>query len=83
MTKEEILDFYDHNWNDHNIVFNMLSKALDEYQDEIDSLKNQLKNQNSNSTNNSDNSKEVKELKAMLLECQDKLDEETHSMRNT
>ncbi len=79
MTKEEVLDFYDHNWNDHNVVFNMLSKVFDEYQSEIDSLKNQLKNKNSTA----ETEKEIKELKAMLLECQDKLDEETHTIRNT
>lgn len=76
MTKEEILDFYDQNWNDHNIVFNMLSRVLDEHQEEIHELKKQLKNKSFKH----DDSKEVKELKEMLLECQDRLDEETHSL---
>lgn len=78
MTKEEVLDFYDHNWNDHNIVFNMLNEVFDNYEREINTLKKQLKNKDSAS----DNTKEIQELKAMLLECQDKLDEETHSIKS-
>jgi hypothetical protein len=78
MTKEELLDFYDHNWNDHNIVFNMLNEVFDDYEREINTLKQQLKNKASTS----DNTKEIQELKAMLLECQDKLDEETHSIKS-
>lgn len=78
MTKEEVLDFYDHNWNDHNIVFNMLNEVFDDYEREINTLKKQLKDK----ANTSDNTKEIQELKAMLLECQDKLDEETHSIKS-
>jgi len=78
MTKEEILDFYDNNWNDHNTVYNMLYKVIDNYENEIDRLNNSLKNKNI--IHEDDN--EVEILKSLLLECQDRLDEETHSLKD-
>ena len=67
MKSEEIFDFYDENWNDYNKVMDMLHSVVDKYEVKIATLEKKLSNQ-----------AELKELKTLLLECQDKLDEETH-----
>ena len=74
MTSEEIFDFYDENWNDYNKVMDMLHNVVDAYEEKIKSLESRVNNQ----VNKSNNTKEVDELKSLLQECQDKLDEETH-----
>ena len=74
MTSEEIFDFYDENWNDYNKVMDMLHSVVDAYEEKIKSLENRVNHQ----VNESNNMKEVDELKSLLQECQDKLDEETH-----
>ena len=78
MTKEEILDFYDNNWNDHNTVYNMLDKIIDNYEDKIKMLSKNIQSENTQTTDD----EEIKRLKSLLLECQDRLDEETHSLKN-
>lgn len=67
MTRDEIFNFYDENWNDYNTVMDMLHNIVDKYEDEINILKNK-----------SSNSSEVDKLKEQLKRCEDGLDEERH-----
>ena len=67
MKSEEIFDFYDENWNDYNKVMDMLHRVVDSYEEKIFMMQKELSNQ-----------EEIKELKTLLQDCQDKLDEETH-----
>ena len=67
MKSEEIFDFYDENWNDYNKVMDMLHRVVDSYEEKISTMQRKLSNQ-----------EEMKELKTLLQDCQDKLDEETH-----
>ena len=79
MTNEEIFDFYDEHWNDYNKIMDMLHNAVDDYEIKITKLQKQRKNQNGNN----EEKKEVLELKFLLQDCQDKLDEETHKVVST
>lgn len=72
MTDEEIFNFYDENWQDYNVVMDLLHSILDNHKNELSFAKKPSK------IDVVDNIKEVKDLKKMLLICQDKLDEETH-----
>ena len=74
MTNDEIYSYYDENWNDYNLIMDMLHNILDDQELEIKALKSKLNNKN----NNESLANEIEELKITLLECQDKLDEETH-----
>jgi len=67
MKSEEIFSFYDENWNDYNKVMDMLHRVVDSYEEKISTMQTKLSNQ-----------EELKELKTLLQDCQDKLDEETH-----
>jgi len=81
MTQEEFFDFYDEHWNDYNKVMDKLHILFDEHEAEIAELQKRLtESYMSNTSVSTDDSKMVKELKALLLECQDKLDEETHKL---
>ncbi len=61
MKENEILDYYNENWNDYNKIVDMLHKIIDNHEDELKKI-----------TLKSD------EQQTLLLECQDRLDEETH-----
>ena len=74
MTNDEIYSYYDENWNDYNLIMDMLHNILDDHELEMKALKSKLSNKN----NNESLANEIEELKTTLLECQDKLDEETH-----
>jgi len=74
MTNDEIFDFYDENWNDYNKVINMLHDVLDNHETQINDLKNKIITK----VNDTSSIAELEKLKITLLECQDKLDEETH-----
>ena len=76
MQEEDILDYYNENWNDYNVVVELLHKIIDEHREEIESLQNQL---NEKALDNSEQRK-IKELEMLLRNCQDKLDEETHKL---
>lgn len=76
MTTEEIFDFYDVNWNDYNKVMDMLHLVVDSYEEKIASLEKKLQNNDLQKSSE----KEVSDLKVLLQECQDKLDEETHKV---
>ncbi len=76
MTETEILDFYNENWNDYNKIVDMLHNVLDKHEEEIKELKQKL-NTRPNKNNSND---EIKELKSLLQQCQDNLDEETHKL---
>ncbi|MDA7817432.1 hypothetical protein N9A28_04530 [Sulfurimonas sp.] len=69
MTEKEIFDFYDENWNDYDKIMDLLHQVLDKHTEDIRVLQNKINNNKNN---------EVSELKRMLQECQDRLDEETH-----
>ena len=69
MNENEILDYYNENWNDYNKIVDMLHEIIDQHEDEIKKLK--VQNQNLS---------QVDALKTQLQECQDKLDEETHKL---
>ncbi len=76
MTEHEILDYYNENWNDYNLIVDMLHKIIDNHEDEIQKLKSMTA-----SSNNDDLLKEkIDALKHQLLICQDSLDEETHKL---
>ena len=89
MTNEEVLDFYDEHWNDYSKVVDMLHNILDEHDEQIAGLEKKLtesylssgKTQPAVEVQNSE-SQTVKELKSLLQECQDRLDEETHKIVN-
>mgnify|MGYP000179611994 CR=1 FL=1 len=53
----------------------MLNVVMDKHEEEIDMLKSGL-------GINKDDDSELKQLKGMLQECQDKLDEETHKLNS-
>ncbi|MEA1918835.1 MAG: hypothetical protein U9N52_03260 [Campylobacterota bacterium] len=76
MTKDEILDFYEDNWEEHNTVFIMLSEELSRFETEIAYYKSKLL-QNSD---NDENMKEILHLKKLLQQCEDSLDEERHKI---
>lgn len=76
MTEQEILDFYNDNWTDYNSIMDLLHKMIDEHEREISNLHKELREvKKSNSS-----SKELDELKKLLRECQDNLDEERHKL---
>ena len=72
MTQEEIFSFYDDNWDDYDKIMDMLHNILDNHTEEVRVLKNKVVNTKTND--------DVTELRVMLQECQDKLDEETHKV---
>ena len=72
MKENEIIDYYNENWNDYNKIVDMLHKIIDEHDDELKKLTIKL--------NTSTNNDKINELKILLLECQDRLDEETHKI---
>lgn len=72
MTDDEIFNFYDENWQDYNVVMDLLHSILDNHKNALSYAKKPSK------IDDVDNTKEVEDLKKMLLICQDKLDEETH-----
>ena len=76
MQEQEILDYYNENWNDYNLVLDMLHNIIDKHEEEVSNLKSQLSKKNTQDTV----SQEVEELKKLLHDCQDKLDEETHKI---
>ena len=81
MCEEEILNYYDENWNDYNKIVNMLHKIIDEHEDEVAELQKRLTESYLDSSKFDDNNqKRMEEMKKMLQECQDKLDEETHKL---
>ena len=81
MTNEEVLSFYDENWNDYNKVVDMLHNLIDEREEQVADLQKRLtESYLTNTSTNTSETKVVKELKALLLDCQDKLDEETHKI---
>jgi len=81
MTSDEIFDYYDEHWNDYNKVMDMLQRVVHNYEDQIIDLERRLTESYLNTNNSSqDDSKAVKEMKSLLQECQDKLDEETHKL---
>lgn len=72
MTDEDIFNFYDENWKDYDLVMDLLHSILDNHKDKLLDAKKASK------VDVVDNTQEIKDLQKMLLECQDKLDEETH-----
>ena len=76
MTREEIFDFYDENWNDYNKIMDMLHTLIDEHEEDIKALKNQLNQR----VAKADNTNRIEELQLLLQQCQDSLDEETHKI---
>lgn len=76
MTEAQILDYYNENWNDYNKIMDMLHDIIEAHAEEITTLKDKL---NNNSNNNS-STKKIKELEDLLQKCQDRLDEETHTI---
>ncbi len=72
MKENEILDYYNENWNDYNKIVDMLHNIIDEHEEELKKLTLKV--------NKSNNNDQISELKTLLLECQDKLDEETHKI---
>lgn len=76
MTENEILAYYDENWNDYNKIVDMLHNIIDNHSDEITILKNDL----TYTMDESENEKIIKKLQKQLLECQDLLDEERHNL---
>ena len=72
MKENEILDYYNENWNDYNKIVDMLHSIIDEHEEEVKKLTQKI--------NISDNNDKINELQSLLLECQDKLDEETHKI---
>lgn len=73
MTNSEIFDFYDENWNDYNKIADLLHNIVDKHEAEIEALKNKLKKSADN--------EEINQMKNLLQDCQDKLDEERHRIR--
>ena len=81
MKEEEVFAFYDEHWNDYNKVIDMLHNLIDEHQSEVQELEKRLMDSYlTDSSPSKDESQKVKELKILLVECQDKLDEETHKL---
>jgi len=81
MTEEEVFAFYDEHWNDYNKVVDMLHDLIDEHTEQVADLEKRLtESYLSPSSTGSSETKVVKELKALLLDCQDKLDEERHKL---
>jgi len=81
MKEEEVFAFYDEHWNDYNKVMDMLHDLMDAHQSEVQELEKRLmESYLTDSSTSKDESQLVKELKTLLLECQDKLDEETHKL---
>jgi len=81
MKYEEVFAFYDEHWNDYNKVMDMLHDLMDAHQEEVQALEKRLmESYLTDSSSSKDESHLVKELKTLLLECQDKLDEETHKL---
>jgi len=76
MTNEEVFDFYDDNWNDYNKVMDMLHRLVDSHEEEIKVLKSKLNQR----VDKGDNSNRIEELKSLLQQCQDSLDEERHKI---
>lgn len=74
MTDDEIFNYYDENWQDYDAVMDLLHSILDNHKIELSDVKITPKVE----IEVVDNTKEIKDLKKMLLICQDKLDEETH-----
>jgi len=69
INESEILRYYDENWNDYSKIVDMLHDIIDKHEEEIMKLKKEL-----------DKNSEVEELKQLLQECQDALDEERHKI---
>jgi len=81
MKKEEVFVFYDEHWNDYNKIMDMLHDLMDEHKLEVEELEKRLMDSYlTDSSTSKDESQLVKELKTLLLACQDKLDEETHKL---
>ena len=81
MTEEEILNYYDENWNDYNKVVDMLHQLIDEHEAQIAELQKRLtESYLGSSALDDDGSKRIEEMQKMLQECQDRLDEETHRL---
>lgn len=81
MTHEEVLDFYDEHWNDYAKVVDMLHNVLDSHEAKVLDLEKKLTQSYLQAgTIKIDESKTVSELKELLQECQDRLDEETHKV---
>jgi uncharacterized protein (DUF342 family) len=81
MTRDEFLDFYDENWNDHNKVYSQLLKLFEAHERQIALLKNSSASQKEDDTCDSKD-EEIAHLKAMLQQCHDSLDEERHKIEN-
>lgn len=58
MTENEILKYYDENWNDYNKVVDMLHDIIDSHEEQMEQLKKEL-----------DKNSEVEELKRTLQDC--------------
>lgn len=69
MTENEILQYYDENWNDYNKVVDMLHDIIDSHEEQMAQLRKEL-----------DKNSELEELKRTLQDCQDALDEERHKL---
>lgn len=76
MTEAEALDYYNENWNDYDKIVDMLHDIFDSHADDMKMLEKKLSINNEKE----DSSKKIQELKTLLQQCQDKLDEETHKL---
>ena len=78
MEENEILDYYNENWNDYNKIVDLLHSIIDTHADEIKVMEKKLAQKNV--TQESESKVEV--LKKQLQTCQDILDEERHKLKS-
>ncbi len=74
MKEQEILDYYNDNWNDYDKIVDMLHKIIDSHEEQLTLMKKQLDLEKDDTTQNL----EIEEVKRLLQNCQDNLDEERH-----
>ena len=80
MTKDEFLDFYDENWQDHNKVYAQLLKLFEAHEYELAAIKSSPHETADDRSHAKD--EQITRLKTMLQQCHDSLDEERHKLDN-